>query len=1135
MSRAALYPLNEAQNVAADPRGNVWLTASAGTGKTQVLAARVLRLLMRPEVKAENILCLTFTKAGAAEMAMRVQEVLARWVRAKGPALAADLQAIGEDHSPETQGRARTLFAQVIDAPGGGLNIQTIHSFCQTLLATFPIEAELIPGFRALEEREQASLQREALSDMLLTAEREGNFGLIAKVQALSLRFGEGAATKFLFSCSRYASSLDRLTGDLIPHLRNHLELPLGDIGDWLAARCGDDAVDCESLKMIAAAGRGWGTKTGHGYADAIEAWLADHPAQRGQTLGDLMPAFLTQAGSLRRDYDPDKKLAAVGEDARRLADQLGELAAMPDRVAFIDELAGAIEAGREYARAYATRKRALAVVDFDDLIAKTVELLRDGRLSDWIAYKLDRTIDHVLVDEAQDTNPDQWTIVRSLTQEYFAGQGAKEDTLRTLFAVGDFKQAIFGFQGTSPYAFEGAQRHFAGLADDAGEPFRAVALSRNYRSTPPVLAFVDALFERVGADVLGQIDPVVSHESAKPNLPGQVVLWPPVPATAEEVEEGDEGWIEPGVRSLADTIARQIAEWIEHGCEGQAVAPGDIMVLVRKRTDLAALLVARLYARGVAVAGVDRLRLNAPLAVQDLLAAARFALQPLDDLNLAALLVSPLLAWSQDELLEYGYRAKGVRLWTHVQGNRPIAARIKPLREILRMADLTTPYRFFEEILSGPIGGRAKLLARLGNDARDPIDELLNAALQFEASHTPSLQPFLAWFDTGSVDVKREGGGHADEVRVMTVHGSKGLQSRIVVLADATVDPDNAQRGGFDWEIDVDTKIPVFGASRSLLFGPLVDAAEWAATQDTEEHWRLLYVAMTRAEEMLFVGGALGKRAGEVAPESSWYAAIEATLVEMDCDWEESDEPWGKVRRYCPLAYGNASAGATASMRGLPDIPAWARRSAPIEARPPHPLAPSSLGPDTGGDPPPTLARLDAIERGRLLHGLFERLPDIVPQDRAIAARRWLEHRAPAYDESNRETMIEAVCAIIADPDYADVFGPGSMAEVPVAAVIADGIVVSGQVDRLIVAPDSIAIVDFKTGASVPSSVADVPIAYLRQMAAYAAALRVIFPDRPVRASLLYLSGPTMLDLTPAMLTDHAPRQGIPVEERSP
>lgn len=1124
MSRSVLYPLNDAQRIAADPRGNVWLTASAGTGKTQVLAARVLRLLMRSEVKAENILCLTFTKAGAAEMAMRIQEVLASWVRAKGPALAADLQAIGEDHSPAAQDRARTLFAQVIDSPGGGLNIQTIHSFCQTLLATFPIEAGLIPGFRALEEREQASLQREALSEMLATAEREGNSGQVAKVQALSLRLGEGGATKFLFSCSRHAASLDRLTGDIGPRLRNALELPLGDIGDWLAARCGDAAVDCAGLRMIAAAGRGWGTKTGIGYAETIETWLASHPDERGRTLGVLMPAFVTQAGSLRRDYDPDKKLAEVGDAARKLSEQLGELAVMPDRVAFIDELAGAIEAGREYARAYAARKRALAVVDFDDLIAKTVELLRDGRLSDWIAYKLDRRIDHVLVDEAQDTNPDQWAIVRSLTQEYFAGQGSKADTLRTLFAVGDFKQAIFGFQGTSPYAFEGAQRRFAGLADNAGEPFRAVSLSRNYRSTPPVLAFVDALFDRVGAEVLGKIDPVVAHESAQPDMPGQVVLWPAVPAIAEDVDEGDEGWIEPGVRRLADNIALQIADWIAHGCDGQAVAPGDIMVLVRKRTDLAALLVARLYARGVAVAGVDRLRLNAPLAVQDLLAAARFALQPLDDLNLAALLVSPLLGWSQDELLEHGYRDKGVALWPHLQGNRAIANRIAPLRRILRMADLTTPYRFFEEILSGPISGRAKLLARLGNDARDPVEELLNAALQFEAGHTPSLQPFLAWFDTGGVDVKREATGHADEVRVMTVHGSKGLQSRIVVLADATVDPDNAVHGGFDWQIDEEIKVPVFAASKNLLFGPLEDAAEWAGDNDAEEHWRLLYVAMTRAEEMLFIGGALGKRAGDTPPESSWYAAIEATLAEMDCDWEDGGEPWGRVRRYCPLPYGKPSPRPRSDDGALPAIPDWAREPAPVEARPPYPLAPSALGTDQAGDPPADLSRLDAAERGRLLHGLFERLPDITPERRRAAGRAWLERHAPTRAPGDRDTMIDAVCGVIADPEYAEVFGPASLAEAPIAAVVADGIVVSGQVDRLIVASDHITIVDFKTGALVPQTASDVPIAYWRQMAAYAAALGVIFPGRPVRASLLYVAGPAMIDLIPELLADHSP-----------
>ena len=1130
MTARSIHPLNAEQAIAADPAGNVWLTASAGTGKTQVLAARVLRLLMRPGVRAENILCLTFTKAGAAEMATRIQQTLAGWVRAKGAVLAADLAAIGEDHGPAMQDYARTLFAQVIDSPGGGLRIQTIHSFCQTILAGFPIEAGLIPGFQPLEEREQASLRREALSDMLGDAERDGRLGLVDKVKALSLRLGEDGATRFLYRCGAHGPALDAMTGDIAPRLRRALDLPAGDIMAHLAGLCGDDAFDCSGLRTIADAARRWNARTGADHADAIETWLAADPARRADTVAELLARLMTKGGTLRAEFNPDKQLGAVGDLARDYAARLGDLAALPGRAAFIDDLAGALEAGREYARSYAALKRARGVVDFDDLIARTVELLRDGRMADWIRYKLDRSIDHILVDEAQDTNPQQWAIVRALSEEFFAGSGAKDEKLRTLFAVGDFKQAIYGFQGTSPYAFAGARLRFAQLANDAGKPLHDVALATNYRSTPPVLAFVDRLFARVGADVLGKIDPVVSHVSAQPGLPGEVVLWPAFPALAEDGDDGGETWVEGGVRRLANAIAAQVAEWIANGHDGKPVRPGDIMILVRKRTDLAALLVARLYKHGVAVAGVDRLQLNAPLAVQDLLAAARFALQPLDDLNLAALLVSPLLGWSQDELREYGVRPRHIALWEHLRGNPAIAPRIEPLRQILRMADLTTPYRFFESILSGPIAGRAKLLARLGNEARDPIEELLNAALQYETANTPSLQPFLDWFDTGTVDIKREAAGHEDEVRVMTVHGSKGLQSRIVILADATVDPDNAISGVFDWDVDDATRVPVFRAPRDMVFGSLEEAAQSARGNEEEEHWRLLYVAMTRAEEMLFVGGALGRRAGDTPPPASWYAAIEATLDDMGCAWEERDGgPWSRVRRYRPAATAREKTSGPAGSRVLPAIPDWARRPAPVEARPPRPLAPSSLGIDDVADPPAEPALLDAAERGRLLHALFERLPDVPTDRRAEAGLAYLARHAATRSETDRKAMVGAVCAIVSDPAYAAVFGPDSLAEAPIAAVLPSGDVVAGQVDRLIVAADRVTIVDYKTGRGVPAGIDQVPLAYVRQLAAYAAAIGVIFPDRAIAASLLYTAGPAIIDLPPALIAAHAPGSAPP------
>lgn len=312
-------------------------------------------------------------------------------------------------------------------------------------------------------------------------------------------------------------------------------------------------------------------------------------------------------------------------------------------------------------------------------------------------------------------------------------------------------------------------------------------------------------------------------------------------------------------------------------------MAPGDIMILVRRRRDLAARIVARLQALHVPVAGVDRFALTQPLAVQDLIAAMRFAVQPLDDLNLAALLVSPLLGWTQDELYARTAKRGRAAIWEHLRSHEETMppATMEALRALLGMADFTTPFRFLETILSGPIDGRRKLYARLGREARDPIDELLSQALAFEARETVSLLGFLTRIAGSSADIKRQTEARSDVVRVMTVHGSKGLQAPIVILADAT---DDAAIGHRPFTVDVAAweKLPVFAMPADERQGALAQAYQDAADAAAQEHWRLFYVAMTRAEEMLIVAGVTKsptcrcpRRAGTARPRWRWRGLV--------------------------------------------------------------------------------------------------------------------------------------------------------------------------------------------------------------------------------------------------------------------
>lgn len=1135
-----LKPLEGDQLRASSPAHHAALSASAGTGKTHVLTARVLRLLLSG-VDPSTILCLTFTKAGAAEMADRIHRRLAHWVRLKDSDLGAELVALGESSGPEAREKARTLFARVLDAAGGGLRIQTIHAFAQSLLGSFPVEAGLVPGFRPLEGRAQQLLERETLAELLVGAERNGDGELIRDVQTLSHRLGESGAESFLIACGRKAAAMAELgpRETIEPRLRALFNLPEGDIEEAIAAACGDADFDMDSLSAVAEANAAWGTPTGFKAVDAIAAWRGADPAGRAAALETIAALFLTKTGELRVSA---KGLLGVASDyadhAGRLGDRCKRLQAMRSVAALVAALAAGLRAGQAFAAAYADAKRAAGVADFDDLIRWTEDLLTRPGMGEWVRYKLDQATDHILIDEAQDTNRSQWAIVQALTDEFFAGEGARVRH-RTIFTVGDFKQAIFRFQGTDPRQFERARAHFknrAGALRDAAldadlerlpPDFLDLSMDRSFRSAPEVLGVVDRLIADLGHEKFGLVRRSNPHESHHYGRPGSVTLWQPFSdATDMDEDGGEEGWVSDTVRRYAARLARQIRAWLDDpfhvASRGRPLRPEDILILVRRRGTLAALIVARLHAEGVPVAGVDRLLLSAPLAVRDLLAAARFAVQPLDDLNLAGLLVSPLFGWSHDALYAVARERRGA-LWDRVREEGD-AETLAGLRAILGMADFATPHAFFETILSGPIQGRRKLSARLGAETRDPVEELLSSAIEFEKGGAASLQRFLDWFARGEVEVVRDPSQPMDAVRVMTVHGAKGLQAPVVILADACVDPDRS-RGGFDsLQLEEGTEpVPIFRPRKAELAEPLKSHLEAQDRLDAEEHWRLLYVALTRAEERLLIGGALLPADRGVPPETSWYAALDRTIAAMGGGWQE-DALWGRSQ-----TYGGAPGKAPRPVpieRVLPPLPDWLSTSAPVEARPPRPLAPSAIGEDDVASPPPGPAMRAAAERGRLLHQLFERLPDVPAAERAGHADRWLERAGGIADPSLRRALVDQACAIIADPAHAAIFSSEALAEAPIAAVIGEGIVVAGKVDRLLVTADRVRFVDFKTGRLAPATLADVPAQHIRQMAAYAAALAVIFPGRAVEAALLYTAGPALIDIDPAVLAAHRPER---------
>lgn len=1164
----AVFPLQDNQLAAADPAGNVWLSASAGTGKTQVLSARVLRLLLTPGVDPSQILCLTFTKAGAAEMANRINAVLARWVRLDAGTLGKELKYLGAPFDPDTQAHARTLFASVLDCPGGGLRIDTIHAFSQWLLANFPEESGLTPGARPMEDRERDLLAREVLADML--GEADGDTPFAEAVSHFAKVKSPDDLRAWLMRCAGSASLWDG-PGAWQPPMRARvlrlLDMPADSDDSWAVEGLHPDIFPDDQLRAMLPALEAWGTKTADKCLTFIREWLAlDHAAR-----ADAVAGF--HGTLLRADGEPSLKLKKPRESnpgfvegQNIVADAIAMVAERRTLLTLADFLTPALEMGRAFALRWEKAKTREGLLDFDDLIRRAATLLGSSDAAAWIRYKLDRSFDHILIDEAQDTNAAQWNIIDALIDDFFSGEGASGDKLRTIFTVGDYKQAIFGFQGTSPENFERAKLKVQKRIDDARAhahemrdnrrlpTWNDLDLGRSFRTALPVLDFVNRSIDEIGYEAFGLTKVPQPHEGD--DRAGLVTLWPPVMSEGDdpEVEENEEerDWLPAHDTLLAEKIAEQVRHWVseehpfvlEKGKRRHARA-GDFMVLVRKRKDLARQIVAKLHGKGVAVAGVDRLRLGDPLAVKDLMAALKFSAQPLDDLSLANLLASPLIGWTQDDLLAYCPRKGRKRLWDHLRKHEDsfVLETVDKLRDLLARADFETPQDLLAWLLTGPWAARAKLVARLGIEANDPIDELVNAAFAYQSAHTPSLAGFIEWFEAGEGELKRDPDAASGQVRVLTVHGSKGLQAPIVILADATGEPGNA--GALELVDDPlgearndersnSRKVPIPSLKKDECAGPVSAAKEQAQIAAMQEHWRLLYVAMTRAEEALFIGGSLGPRQAKKGEphQDSWYARL-APLFDSPA---QEDEIWSLRREWGVRADPIVGDDGAGRAQTKPELPEWAITAIGPEPRPPRPLAPSSAGEEQGADPPIAsgAAGEQAARRGTLIHRLLERLPALELEQREKAAAEWLMRQAGDIDEAMRGEMLSSALGVLDHPDFAAIFSDQALAEVPLAATV-DGLVVAGIADRLLVTPDAVTVVDFKTTRRPPETYEDIPRSTVRQMAAYAAALAAIYPERDVRAAVLYTHAPVLYEMASDTLAAHNANLGAGEDNYAP
>ena len=1110
--------ITERQIAASNPDYSAWVSANAGSGKTYVLAQRVIRLLLSG-VDPARILCITFTKAAAANMANRVFQDLRAWTMLDDGALDNAMTMAGvKTINPQLRARARQLFALALETPGG-LKVQTIHAFCTQLLHLFPFEANVPARFEVLDEITKTQMLGKLSLEILLQAAESPDTLLGRALAQAVLAAADLTFQDMVREAIRNRDTLTRWVDEVggVPQAMAQLSQALG-VGPNESAADIDAAIFHNSLiaksewVAVGATMMG-GSKTDKEQGARFHALATLNGTTLLETYLDI---FCTQK------REKTKERIATGAIEKTDPDLCQRLNRERDRVWTLMQRKRAIEARDRssalFTIAYAViarfraEKNRRGLLDYDDLIDKTLELLKEQRAA-WVHYKLDRGIHHVLIDEAQDTSPKQWEIVKALVSEFFAGLGAHERQ-RTIFAVGDEKQSIFSFQGAAPREFGAMRAHFERAHQRASLGFVTTEFKHSFRSGQNVLGAVDTVFARTEAYAGLTADPVPPVHEALPDMaPGLVEIWDLEKSDGVEKKEGwaapfDTQTVTSGIAKLASRIARTVAAWRRQGRR-----PKDVLILLRRRGALFEAIIRALKREDIPVAGADRMVLTEHIAVMDLMTLADAILLPDDDLALATTLKNPLFGLDDDALFKLAWGRKGT-LFSALRSQRPELADL--FEHIRNAARAMSPFTFYAWLL-GAGEGRKKILARLGHEASDALDEFLNLALDYEHTEIPSLQGYIAWLRAAGAEVKRDMEMDRDEVRVLTVHGAKGLEAPVVILADTTtpaqgwhpprllhLTQDKLVPGAADWMI--------WAGSKDKDVGPMTDARATALGGAGDEYRRLLYVAMTRAIELLVVCGVDN---GRKLPDGCWYELVRGAL-EAESKLEPADDGQGEVLRFRKMP-GDSVKADKQTRESIPSVsvPSWLHEPIAASASPTSSIKPS--GDDTVLRPSPTRR---AITRGIIVHRLLQSLPDIPRESRAKVMEAFLARAGAELDAAEQSSLAEKVMLVLEDPRFSELFAPGSRAEVPVVGWVESGgkkIRVPGQVDRLAVTQDFVLIGDFKTNRQPPRRIEDVPEAYVRQLALYRAVLAQLYPDRPVRAALIWTEVPDLMELSEA------------------
>jgi len=1130
------------QYASSNPQNSAWVSANAGSGKTHVLTQRVIRLMLEGN-PPDKILCLTFTKAAAANMKNRVFKTLSNWTMMEDAALDKEIENTNNTAvTASLRNRARQLFALALDTPGG-LKIQTIHAFCVSLLHQFPLEANVPGHFEEIQEIEQANMLAEARARALNSADSEAT----KHYEALIPHATDSAIEKALHA-------IIKMRQDFLNWTKGDVELALEPLYEKLRVtknttpeKIKQDAIldiltDGKRISNICALAATSNKQTDTKLAAALQMLIETKNIE--QAFEAVRSAVLTKTNSPKSE----KKIATkfVKDDIPDTIEVLFEIA---DKIMIALENMAALQLlynsfhlfkiGEIILNLYDTMKHQRGLIDYDDQIDKCATLLARSEIKDWIRYRLDKGIDHMLVDEAQDTSPKQWEIINAITDDFYSGETAS-NSKRTIFVVGDEKQSIYSFQGAEPSEFDRQRKN---LKKRAGNQFNAGSLDLSFRSTQDVLRAVDEVFN-VPENLKGltQSGEKPIHDAVRQQDPGEVQIWP---LYVKQTNETTKSWSDPIDKLTAEDpavlLAKHISQSIEK-CVGTTL-PGmerplkfaDIMVLVRKRDPRFLTAFTRnMKDKGLAIAGADRLTLTNHIAVEDLVALGRVALLPQDDLSLASVLKGVFFNLDDDMLFELAHGREALSLYEQIikisadetHSKCAIATQIvEQLQVIFRVGQRASVFDFYAYLL-GKLGGRKKILARLGLEAEDILDAFLDEALAFTNDRNGGLETFITELTDAEPEIKRELELERDEVQVITVHSSKGLEARVVFLVDhcgtAWTEKHRPEilevknepyTDGYLWLGSKEQHVTLTRESTALI----EEAAE-------AEYRRLLYVGMTRAADRLIVCGYSTK---EDHKHPYWHKMVGDGLADTSSEIKnEQGETvalkWVLEDRPAITAKNNNPEHTQSIATTTP--PEWLFKPAKSDPPLPRPLTPSgayalidrdSLTRETLKFNNQPEVNSIAIQKGNATHKLFEVLPDILPENRLSLAQDYINKTCPALTKQQQADILKSVFNVFDDERFKHLFEGEAQAEVSLAGrldIKSASMLVTGQIDRLIVSKESVTILDYKTNRQVPKTPNDAPDEYIAQLALYRELVSRIYKSKQVISALLWTQTPELM-----------------------